>query len=130
MCVSTTSERVKIMDTKHITIKEIKELLYEGLSYSKIADKLGVSKNVVIGRMSRYIKKGGDFSPSKKYKNIKHQIEHFADPIGGMSILELKNDSCRYMIGEHRYCGHDVTRGSYCTSHAKECYVRPTKRWR
>lgn len=113
-----------------ITIKEIKELLYEGLSYSKIADKLGVSKNVVIGRMSRYIKKGGDFTQIKKSKTKKHEFKHHKNPIGGISILELKNDTCRFMIGEHRYCGQGVAMQSYCESHAKECYVTPKKRWR
>lgn len=113
-----------------ITIKQIQDLLLDGLSYQKVADKLGVTKNVVIGRMSRYIKKGGDFARSKKSKTIKHQVEHPVNPIGGISILDLRNDSCRFMIGEHRYCGQDVVMQSYCESHAKECYITPKKRWR
>lgn len=112
-----------------ITIDQIKELLNDGLSYQKAADKLGVSKNVVMGRMSRHMKKYGDFTQIRRIKTKKHQFEHKKNT-EGLTILELRNDSCRYMIGEHRYCGKDVKLQSYCEIHAKECYITPQKRWR
>lgn len=106
-----------------ITIKQIQDLLLNGMSYQKIADKYGVTKNTVIGRMARFKRaNGSDFAKSKKHKTIKHQVEHPANPIGGISILELKNDSCRFMIGEHLYCGQSIARKAYCLEHANRCY--------
>lgn len=106
-----------------ITIKQIQDLLLDGMTYQKIADKFGVTKNTVIGRMSRFRRaSGSDFAKSKKTKNIKHQVEHPKNIIGGIDILELKNDSCRFMIGEHRYCGQGIARKAYCLEHANRCY--------
>lgn len=42
----------------------------------------------------------------------------------GVGIMELKLNSCRYVVtSDHRFCGEATTRGSYCADHAKLCYT-------
>lgn len=48
----------------------------------------------------------------------------------GMTLLELKADSCRYItkvgVGLSTiYCGAPAERGAYCAAHALRCYVQP-----
>ena len=107
---------------------EIIRLIKTGLSQGKVAKQLGVTKNTVAGQWARYNARGGLLKkirtpkPPNKVKKIKLIPDEIIIAPGGLTIFELKNTSCRSMIGNHKYCGCGVFKRSYCVTHYKECY--------
>lgn len=128
--------------------EKLLELWKEGLSGSVLAERFGVSKGAIMGRLFRLRKMGVSTereglpsSPegenpkvtvAKKPKVYRTKKVSFPPTRGrrkgdGISILELKMSSCRYIVGWceedlHLYCGKDQVQGSYCDAHAKLCY--------
>jgi len=50
-------------------------------------------------------------------------------PILGVTILELRLFSCRYIIGSDEnvgaiFCGSQTAKGSYCQTHYSLCYIK------
>lgn len=50
----------------------------------------------------------------------------------GVTILELRLFSCRFIIGSNEdvgaiFCGMQTAKGSYCEAHHKICYIAPVK---
>ena len=50
----------------------------------------------------------------------------------GVTILELRFSSCRYIVGHNEdaeafFCGEAIHRVSYCRTHYRACY-RPVKK--
>lgn len=113
---------------------EIIRLCKTGLSQGKVAKELNVTKNTVAGQWARYKARGGLLSLPKeiRYKNRVKKVKLIPNEIiitaDGITIFELKNDSCRAIIGEHKYCGHKEHKRSYCEKHYKEYYQLERKK--
>ena len=125
-----------VMPTKEET-EERKEkifaLIKQGLSYTQIAELMGVTKNAISGFVYRDREKVPiKLDPTVAWvKKRKHKINlDMLVNADGITIFELKETTCRYMIGDHRYCGQIVAKIAYCQKHADDCYVIPKKRWR
>lgn len=121
----------KMTDKKR---QEIADLWQLGLSGSVIAEKLGITRNSVIGAVYRMRKNGIELSahenkggkPKKKAQPavVKKIYEM---PKESINILELKYYSCRFIVtheGAHEtlYCGKRINKESYCKDHYKICY--------
>jgi len=105
---------------------------------SYIAGMFGVSRNSVIGIMTRMRKKGENISSRsdrkkpKPLREIKSIFDKKIDIEGNPTdILGLRNRSCRFIVqgtGVHsKYCNADKWYGAYCKEHYKICYI-PTRR--
>ena len=122
---------------KHYISDEVKEeiirLCKTGLSQGKVAKELNVSKNTVAGQWARYkargnvLKKPRDAIYRNRVKKIKLIPKEIIITADGITIFELKNDSCRAMIGNHKYCGNKSHDRSYCLTHYTE-YYQPNQR--
>ena len=114
--------------------EQIFDLIKHGFSYSTVGEMMGMTKNAVSGFVFRdkQPKKIRVSSPhAHTVKKVKNVINLDMPVINeGITIFELRETTCRYMIGDHKYCGDTVVMGSYCSGHAKDCLVIPTKRWR
>lgn len=122
---------------KHYITDEVKEeiirLCKTGLSQGKVGKLLGVTKNTVAGQWNRYKERGFLLKKIRtpkgpnKFKKMKLIPDEIIITSEGVTIFELKNDSCRAMIGHHKYCGHKSHNRSYCLTHYKE-YYQPKQR--
>ena len=114
------------------------DLYRSGDTYTNIAQKLGLtSKNsaaniIARGRMKpennlpyREIQ-AKDVVPCRTYffSGRKKMVrERLPDTTEGVSLLDVKEDQCREIIGHWRCCGEPVSRGSYCANHAARNYA-------
>jgi hypothetical protein len=104
------------------------ELERTGLSHSKIAAIMGRTKNSVTGALNRRRAKIKSCDTHiAKLKKPKNKIPPLEKIESGLTIFQLKEDTCRAIIGEHRYCGDIVRRGSYCRTHGNEYYQKREK---
>lgn len=98
---------------------QLRKLWGSGLTASKIGEKLGKSKNGVIGKANRI---GLEKRP--------HIIQGYYEKrkAGSPTMMELGPRDCRYPLGEKKepathYCGKEVKPGSpYCPTHTKIAY--------
>jgi len=124
---------------------------------SEIATALNVTRSVVMGRIFRLRKKGVYLrSPDKKKLtpitkrevktrkgwvlkstpkvktapniSLEQPFFNIPEPSATISIMDLTNKSCRYIIDSDRrrgaiYCGSPKQYKSYCKAHADLCYV-------
>ena len=122
----------------------LKEGFEAGLSCREIAGTLGLSRNAVIGKLSRLAltrdrppgttgekpapspRRPRSFAPPRLVRPL-----HAAPPIealdetSGCSFMELAADQCRWPLAttELRFCGGPrADGGSYCTGHARLAY--------
>jgi len=121
----------------------LKKLWTEGKTAVAIAQRLGVSKSAVLGKVFRLRltfpaqepqptaasspilrRKGQQFGPEPQDVTIKR----------GKSLLELTNETCRWPIGDpakvsFHFCGEpgaDLEQGiPYCERHRQRAYTRP-----
>lgn len=119
-------------------IAEMHRLAGEGLSASKIAAKLGVTKNAIIGKMHRggstlVRKPGGVLSEDKRPPRPKRMVAIRPAPVlGPCTIANLTDYRCHWPIGDSltesfRYCGAAKPLiGPYCTLHADAARGKPT----
>lgn len=145
--------------TSPAIIKKIKKMWSEGKTGGQIADAIGKTRGSVMGILYRIRQREGDElvrvgernkfkkGPQIKNKRILREVKmglrpepeipSYAFPPKtngqeGLTILQLKMNSCRYIIREDDawntfYCGVPRERGAYCEDHAKLCYVaQPT----
>ena len=110
-------------------IKQLKKLWTKGKSTVEIAKELGISKNSVIGKVHR-LELTARPSPIKK-----KEVKVVAPPppkkktTGKCHLMDLKNNSCRWPIGEpenedFHFCGKPTVTGKpYCSEHCKEAYT-------
>ena len=116
----------------------------QGLTMSGIAEKIGVSRNAVIGvahraemkitgRKPKRRKPRRQFNPyngpSMKPKSQPRQKTTNAKPLG-VDLMERKHSQCAYPLwndgDDHRNCcGQPIEEGSYCRAHADVCYREP-----
>lgn len=131
--------------------QEIVRLWNTNMSASQIAKRLGVTKNSVIGKISRLRAKGvylrvreESSKPTKKPNPLlpDRAIKLSSVSVGGhvhhtpvlaigtqfVGILDLKPSSCRYVVSDDAadgvYCGATRTHKAYCAAHAALCYVK------
>ena len=120
----------------------IRDLWNKGLTASEIADKIGRTRNSVMGAISRMratdpsietrgsgifvVKKPRPLviKPPKPVELVKIKDD---SPKGSVDIMNLKTFSCRYIVKEGsyltaRYCNKQIDRSSYCADHYKICY--------
>jgi len=127
--------------------EKIAKLWETGLSSSKIARKLGVTKNVVIGVIHRLktsgkvlhrkeTKTAKTIVPTKRERKLGIKVKvkwvpiltEFDEPADeNVTIEQLRFQSCRYIIGEVNgaktiYCGKPKKGRSFCEQHLKLCY--------
>ena len=116
------------MDDKERNLKML-DLIKSGLSYTEVGKMLGMTKNAVSGMVYRiknrgWISKPKKLNPNKpkatKMKNIV-SLDMPETPLG-LTIFELKENTCRYMIGNHKYCGCTSFKRSYCVTHYLACH--------
>ena len=127
--------------TRKIATEEKRMMIFDlikyGFSYSRVGELMGMSKNAVSGFVFRdkhkHPLKEKIVSPHahtvKKVKNIIN-LDMPQTPLG-LTIFELKSDSCRYMIGHHKYCGAKEFEQSYCQHHFIQCHdLSRSKKWK
>ena len=135
-------------------LERLKSGFAAGWSCRQIADDIGVSRNAVIGKLSRLgltrensgeaparknAPKGRGSAPRLQYRLLQAvyaepQSEVFEAPILSehiCSLLELSEASCRWPINtpgekDFGFCGKRPLAGKpYCAEHAAMAYVRP-----
>jgi len=101
------------------TIKKVAEMRAKGLSYKAIGEALGgLSRNVVAGLCFR-----NNITLNRKKKEPKVKKESFDVSNDfriskGITLMELKETSCRNVHKDKTYCGKPIAKGSYCQHHA------------
>jgi len=102
-------------------LAEIIRLAQAGMSREMIGKRFGKSRGAISGLIYRAgITTGRNKNPRKRpEKLVKKPIP---ETNNGITIFKLNENTCRYMIGHHKYCGHAVEYKSYCMAHAKDCY--------
>jgi hypothetical protein len=155
--VSNPAESIWLIPGIDARLRELHALGGEAsLSMGEIADRLnrefriGITRNSVIGRCGRIgLKRGGitvKLRAAKKAGERKIRIRPIrvdapivpempvADPAAGLTILQLKNDTCRWPLGEmqdrppYLFCGQVVFVGPYCTAHHERAVGKPIVR--
>lgn len=123
----------------------------EGKSGLEIGEFLGVTRNVVIGRITRLREKGVVLRQSDKSADAKKaikqrteirekrtrigwvkQVEHIPfNPSGtGVKIMDLEPGCCKYVVGNDSeqsalFCAEPIKDRSYCDAHYRLCYIPP-----
>jgi GcrA cell cycle regulator len=121
----------------------LKKLWTEGKTAVAIAQRLGVSKSAVLGKVFRLRLVRPDQKPqptassSAMLRRKGPRFEAEAQDLArrrGKSLLELTNESCRWPIGDptqksFHFCGEpgaDLAQGiPYCERHRQRAYTRP-----
>jgi hypothetical protein len=121
--------------------QQIVSMWQDGIAASKIGDKIGISRNSVIGVVHRLRASGADLSRHSENRVVKKKAKKTESIIlkmgavempEGITLLELKYMSCRYIVSEEKaatvlYCGKHIDKASYCKDHYKLCY-QPIRR--
>jgi hypothetical protein len=132
-------------DQKDYIIK----LWQEGQSGGHIAESLKITRNSVMGIIHRAKRDGmklrdGVRTPAnKKLRELKMkktqlkiipqvQTQPEIKPQAGKTLDDLKHGDCRYIVSMHDtygavYCAEPIHKASYCTDHAKICYITPSR---
>lgn len=99
--------------------QDIKALWDRGLTMSQIARELGVTTNVIAGKISRSREM---FSPRTARERFISRPSKAPE-----GILALKIGTCRYITNDDTskpvYCMKPVERRAYCEHHASLCYL-------
>ena len=107
-----------------LKISALIALWNEGLSTSEIGNRLGISKNAVIGRVHRL------GLPKRNSPIIR------TPPPQSSSLLTLEKigpNQCRFPLGGPKeraieFCGEPVIEGKpYCGPHAARCFLKPSR---
>ncbi len=115
----------------------------ETISTSEIGDKLGVTKNAVVGKAHRL---GLDARKNQVIKKIKRKKakpkivekktilpKKKSNNKKGLTLMELKNDMCHWPMGDPRdsdfsFCGAKTVNGKpYCLKHCTDAYTVKSK---
>jgi GcrA cell cycle regulator len=109
-------------------LAQLEQLWKAGETAQAIADRLGVSRSAVMGKLFR-------LRLGRKKRRSKKPGESRGEKRGekrGKSLLELENDDCRWPIGDpgsdkFHFCGEpgaDIEQDvPYCAHHMKRAYV-------
>ena len=130
-------------------IEKLRELMTRGLTFTKIADILGRTRNACIGRSHRLdeiklvrpdkkvvvklppVKKAKVAKPKKPAKPKKLKVVAVPKPEPKhFYLLDLEHNQCRYPVaedddGQHLFCGEVKEElSSYCAKHRQIVYVK------
>lgn len=134
------------METK----AKVLELWQQKVTSYQISERLGVSRNSVLGFIRRSRKKGVQLRTREVVARKEEAVTKrpvttsvviqkprpievlfdYAPPAHGLTISALRHDSCRFIVAEDEtpiYCGKQKERGSYCAEHYSICYVSVRK---
>lgn len=145
---------MKKHSTDHpLTVQDqsIIDLWQENVSAQEIADKFGVTKNTIVGKVTRLRNRGYDLRKRRPPRQVVAVARRTsvpkpvipwvsAQPVNLISepktahvnrpksIMELGIDDCRYIIsGEtassYLFCGEAKSSRTYCAAHYKICYT-------
>jgi len=141
------------IDTKIESIdQKIVDLWQKNVTAQGIGISLGLTKNAVVGRVTRLREKGYDLrkrEPTAKVGRVPMQksvqkpvtLRVESTPVnspikpktvhvrGPKSITELKRNDCRYIINDGHassflFCGNPKQGKAYCAKHHAMCHVR------
>ena len=105
-------------------IAELCEYAREGLSAKQIGDKIGRTRNAVIGKLHRLGM--GTKITIKTHEPVKEKAEVFE--IGQIPLAEIQLNQCRYMGGgydDKLCCGKPIHAWSMCEEHYGICIENP-----
>lgn len=132
--------------------QKILEMWEQGKSGGEIANKLGVTRSSIMGRIhrmrnesnikyraqkisvksDRVVRTRDKAKPYKKSRTFVPVDQVIPKPKHGVNILDLQYWSCRYIVGDPKtpldniYCGQVSDHKSYCKDHAQLCYQPET----
>lgn len=95
----------------------------EGLTTSDIGDRLGITKNAVVGKVHR-------LGLPKRGSPIRSKPEPKKDTV---SMAKLRPGMCVWPEGEpgseeFHFCGAEAVEGKpYCAAHCARAYIKPSK---
>lgn len=101
----------------------------KGKSTVEIAKELGMSKNSVIGKAHRLELEARPSPIKKKEEEIKSIKSVKKKTAEKCKLMDLKNNTCRWPIGEpenddFHFCGKQTVTGKpYCQEHCKLAYT-------
>ncbi len=105
-------------------INDILKYIKQGLSYSQVAKKLGVTRNVIAGRIRRSGNVGIAKKPLEKARVSKvSKVAIDGSDFTGVSIIDIKEHQCRFPNNKMRFCGEPVCKTNkfpfkdYCEDH-------------
>lgn len=112
-------------------------LISMGASFSDIAQKLGLGRGAVAGRVARMKSRGDlpdiDLRSGKPAKHKKRGPRSKRRTTKLPKLVELKTNQCHWPFGHPKdidfgFCGDAVAPGkSYCAKHCAQSYVRLEK---
>jgi GcrA cell cycle regulator len=114
------SDEVREMVTKWFT--------EDGLSYGQIAQRLGVSRDIVAGLANRLGLAGKGKTPAQGGWRAHQGGAKPAPRVAPPSLIDLGRTCCAWPVGdpkspEFRFCGQPVEdRSPYCEDHKKKAY--------
>lgn len=135
--------------------QEIRGLWADLKSSGEIANHLGLTRNTVMGYIHRCKQQGllharantkakKPAVPKPVELRVKPRITYVRKPApwlvplleknkAGVSLMQLKERHCRYIIGEvrganTRYCGQPRVGKSMCAEHHALCYITPNSK--
>ena len=104
-------------------IATLMALWEEGLTTSDIGDRLGITKNAVVGKVHR-------LGLPKRGSPIRAKPEPKKDTV---SMAKLRPGMCVWPEGEpgsdeFHFCGGEAVEGKpYCAAHCERAYIKPSK---
>jgi GcrA cell cycle regulator len=110
-------------------INRLKRLWSEGLTTAAIGNRLGVSKNAVVGKVHR-LELDGRPSPLKQQQKVT-EVKETMPRI--FTLTDMSSQTCRWPSGDpqhadFRFCGRKVTQGKpYCVEHCDVAYLGRAK---
>lgn len=119
-------------------VEQLQELWGAGKTAAEIAKDLGdgLTRNAVIGKAHRLGLSGRVTPVQKKIdKPLPPESTDILAKNGGISLLELTEQTCRYPYGDPKkpkfhFCGGDALPGvPYCGEHAELAYQRNARKF-
>jgi len=122
----------------------LKDLLAAGRTSREIAERLGVTRNAVIGKSRRIglnwaARKAKPSKPPLRRPRKRKPLPFMArrakpKPSGPVHFRNLEDHHCRWIPGEpssQLYCGAERVQGSsYCGTHTRAAYASPPSKQR
>jgi hypothetical protein len=110
------------MTWTHSMTKRLNQIRVFGYDARTMAEILGEEFGVKLTRFAVI----GKINRMKKTAEAEAEAEADEPRLPGLDIMELREGSCRWLIGTARYCGKTREDGSpYCKVHRMQALSRP-----